>query len=126
MTQLWPSLLGATQVVQPETILRWHRAGFKAFWRWKSRKRAGRPKIDRGLRDLIQRMSKENQQWCASRIHGEPPCPRAFAGNLEFASSRRRRSQRLPSSGSPSKARPPDRTGRFAGAPANTAKLLSV
>jgi transposase InsO family protein len=58
-------------VVKPETILRWHRAGFKAFWRWKSRKRAGRPKIDRGLRDLIQRMSKENPQWGAARIHGE-------------------------------------------------------
>src|SRR2546421_11384972 len=71
MTQLWPSLLAAAQVVQPETILRWHRAGWKAFWRWKSRKRAGRPKIDRGLRDLIRRMSKENQQWGASRIHGE-------------------------------------------------------
>ena len=42
MTRLWPSLLGAARVVQPETILRWHRAGFKAFWRWKSRKRAGR------------------------------------------------------------------------------------
>src|SRR5262252_8452616 len=40
MTRLWPSLLGAAQVVQPETILRWHRAGFTAFWRWKSRKRA--------------------------------------------------------------------------------------
>src|SRR2546421_1361805 len=53
MTRLWPGLLGMAQVVQPETILRWHRAGFKAFWRWKSRKRAGRPKIDRGLRDLI-------------------------------------------------------------------------
>ena len=37
MTRLWPSLLGAAQVVQPETILRWHRAGFTAFWRWKSR-----------------------------------------------------------------------------------------
>jgi hypothetical protein len=60
MTRLWPSLLGAVHVVQPETILRWHRAGFKAFWRWKSRNRAGRPKIDRGLRDLIRRMSKEN------------------------------------------------------------------
>ena len=71
MTRLWPSLIGAAQVVQPETILRWHRAGWKAFWRWKSQKRAGRPKIDRGLRDLIQRMSKENQQWGASRIHGE-------------------------------------------------------
>ena len=63
MTRLWPSLLGATQVVQPETILRWHRAGFKAFWRWKSRTRAGRSKIDRGLRDLIRRMSKENPKW---------------------------------------------------------------
>jgi hypothetical protein len=52
MTRLRPGLLGMAQVVQPETILRWHRAGFKAFWRWKSRKRAGRPKIDRGLRDL--------------------------------------------------------------------------
>src|SRR2546428_5721216 len=67
MTRLWPSLLGAAKVVQPETILRWHRSGFKAFWRWKSQKRAGRPKIDHGLRDLIQRMSKENQQWGASR-----------------------------------------------------------
>ncbi len=71
MTRLWPSLLGATQVVQPETILRWHRSGFKAFWRWKSRNRAGRPKIDRGLRDLIQRMNRENPLWGASRIHGE-------------------------------------------------------
>src|SRR5450759_229414 len=71
MTKLWPSLLGAAHVVQPETILRWHRAGFKVFWRWKSRNRAGRPKIDRGLRDLIQWMSKENRLWGASRIHGE-------------------------------------------------------
>src|SRR6267143_3356987 len=71
VTRLWPSLLGAAQVVQPETILRWHRAGFTAFWRWKSRKRAGRPKIDRGLRDLIRRMSRENSEWGASRIHGE-------------------------------------------------------
>jgi len=71
MTRLWPSLLGATQVVQPETILRWHRMGFKAFWRWKSRNRAGRPKIERGLRDLIRRMSRENPNWGASRIHGE-------------------------------------------------------
>src|SRR5437660_10674732 len=71
MTRLWPRLRGAAQVVQPETILRWHRTGWKAFWRWKSRKRAGRPKIDRGLRDLIQRMSKENPLWGASRIHGE-------------------------------------------------------
>ena len=71
ITRLWPNLRGMAQVVQPETILRWHRAGFKVFWRWKSRNRAGRPKIDRGLRDLIQRMSRENPLWGASRIHGE-------------------------------------------------------
>ena len=61
MTRLWPSLIGAAQVVQPETILRWHCAGWKAFWRWKSRKRAGRPKIDRGLRDLIRRISDQTR-----------------------------------------------------------------
>jgi hypothetical protein len=71
MTRLWPGLLGAMRVVQPETVLRWHRAGFKMFWRWKSRNRAGRPRIDRGLRDLIRRMSRENPLWGASRIHGE-------------------------------------------------------
>jgi hypothetical protein len=71
ITRLWPNLLGAAQVVQPETILRWHRSGFKVFWQWKSRKRAGRPKIDRGLRDLIRRMSRENALWGAYRIHGE-------------------------------------------------------
>ena len=68
MTRIWPSLIGAAQVVQPETILRWHRTGFKIFWRWKSRNRAGRPQIDRGLRDLIRRMSRENALWGASRI----------------------------------------------------------
>ncbi len=71
MTRLWPKLLGGVQVVQPETILRWHRAGFKAFWRWKSRCRRGRPRIDRELRDLIRRMSQENPLWGAPRIHGE-------------------------------------------------------
>ena len=71
ITRVWPSLLDAVQVVQPETVLRWHRAGFRMFWRWKSRTRVGRPRIDRGLRDLIQRMSRENPLWGASRIHGE-------------------------------------------------------
>jgi transposase InsO family protein len=71
MARMCPGLLDLAQVVKPETILRWHRAGFKAFWRWKSRNRAGRPKIDRGLRDLIQQMSRENPLWGAPRIHGE-------------------------------------------------------
>jgi transposase InsO family protein len=68
---LWPDLARAVQVVKPDTILRWHRMGFRAYWRWKSKKRGGRPKIDRGLRDLIRRMSQENPLWGASRIHGE-------------------------------------------------------
>ena len=71
MTRLWPSLLGLARVVQPATILRWHRTGFKAYWRRKSRGRTGRPKIGRELRDLIRRMSKENPLWGAPRIHGE-------------------------------------------------------
>ena len=71
MVRLWPNLVEAVQVVQPETVLRWHRAGFRIYWRWKSRKRVGRPKIDRGLPDLIRRMSHENTLWGASRIHGE-------------------------------------------------------
>ena len=71
MTRLWPSLLGMAQVVEPATILRWHRAGFRSYWRWKSRKRAGRPRIDRELHDLIRRMGQENPLWGAPRIHGE-------------------------------------------------------
>jgi len=71
VVRLWPSLLDVVQVVQPETILRWHRAGFRSFWRWKSRNRVGRPKIDRELCELIRRISTENPLWGASRIHGE-------------------------------------------------------
>ena len=72
MTRLWPSLLGVARIVKPATILRWHQAGFRTYWRWKSRKQAGRPRIDRGLRDLlIRRMSQENPLWGAPRIHGE-------------------------------------------------------
>ena len=71
MTRMWPSLLGLTRVVQPATILRWHRCGFRAYWRWKSRARPGRPRVERELRDLIRRMSEENPLWGAPRIHGE-------------------------------------------------------
>jgi len=71
MIRFWPCLLEVVQVVQPETVLRWQRAGFRSYWRWRSRKRVGRPRIDRGLRDLIRRMSRENPLWGASRIHGE-------------------------------------------------------
>jgi hypothetical protein len=71
MTRMWPSLLGLAQVVQPATILRWHRSGFRAYLRWKSRSRPGRPRVGQELRDLIRRMSEENPLWGAPRIHGE-------------------------------------------------------
>jgi transposase InsO family protein len=71
MTRLWPSLLALARVVQPATILRWHRAGFRTYWRRKSQGRRGRPTIEHELRDLIRRMSKENPLWGAPRIHGE-------------------------------------------------------
>jgi hypothetical protein len=71
MTLLWPSLLGLARVVQPDTILRWHRAGFRGCWRWKSHGRPGRPRVCRELRDLIRRMSKKSPLWGAPRIHGE-------------------------------------------------------
>jgi len=71
LLRLWPQLSKAVLIVQPETIVRWHRMGFRAWWRWKSRNRGGRPKIDRELRDLIRRMCRENLLWGAPRIHGE-------------------------------------------------------
>ena len=69
--RLFPTILNAITVVKPETAIRWHRRGFRAYWRWKSRRRGGRPRIDREIRDLIGRMSKENPLWGAPRIHGE-------------------------------------------------------
>jgi hypothetical protein len=67
----FPSTLRVLSVVQPETVIRWHRAGFRCYWRWKSRPRGGRPKISGELRALIRRMSVENPLWGAPRIHGE-------------------------------------------------------
>ena len=71
LTRLWPSLIGLARVVQPDTILRWHRSGFRAYWRWKSRDQPGRPRVSRELRDLVRQMSKDNPLWGAPRIHGE-------------------------------------------------------
>jgi hypothetical protein len=67
----FPSILKAITIIRPETIVRWHRAGFRCDWRWKSRSRGGRPSIDADLRALIQRMSVDNPLWGAPRIHGE-------------------------------------------------------
>jgi hypothetical protein len=67
----FPSVLKAITVVRPETLVRWHRAGFRRYWRWKSRSLGGRPQIDADLRVLIRRMSVDNPLWGAPRIHGE-------------------------------------------------------
>ena len=67
----FPSILGAIAIVRPETIIRWHRAGFRVYWRWRSRNRIGRPKVSAELRTLIGEMSGANHLWGAPRIHGE-------------------------------------------------------
>ena len=66
-----PSIRRVLAIVRPETVVRWHRAGFRCYWRWKSRSRGGRPQISAELRALIRRMSNENPLWGAPRIHGE-------------------------------------------------------
>ena len=67
----FPSILRVLKIVQPETLVRWHRAGFRCYWRWKSRFQGGRPRIEAELRALIRQMSLENPLWGAPRIHGE-------------------------------------------------------
>jgi transposase InsO family protein len=67
----FPSILQVLTIVQPKTLVRWHRAGFRCYWRWKSRPRGGRPQIETDLRALIWQMSMENPLWGAPRIHGE-------------------------------------------------------
>jgi hypothetical protein len=67
----FPSVLGAIAIVRPQTIVRWHHAGFRAYWRWRSRNRVGRPKVSIELRTLIGEMSCANRLWGAPRIHGE-------------------------------------------------------
>ena len=69
--RLFPAVLNAVAVVQPKTIIRWHRTGFRLYWRWKSRSRGGRPKVPMEIRRLIREMSLANRLWGAPRIHGE-------------------------------------------------------
>ena len=68
---LAPEVLDAVKILKPETIIRWHRAGFRAWWRWKSRPRGGRPRTPDEIRQLIREMSVANPLWGAPRIHGE-------------------------------------------------------
>src|SRR5450631_925089 len=66
MYRWFPSILKVVTIIEPETLVRWHRAGFRRYWRWKSRSRGGRPQIDVELRTLIRQMGMENTAaWVA-------------------------------------------------------------
>jgi transposase InsO family protein len=69
--RLAPQVLDALKIIKPQTLLRWHRAGFRAYWRWKSRPLGGRPSVPADIRRLIREMSLANPLWGAPRIHGE-------------------------------------------------------
>jgi putative transposase len=71
LSKLWSGWRSALLIVQPDNVVRWHRQGFKLYWRCKSRKKPGRPTVDREIRDLICRMSRENPTWGAPRILSE-------------------------------------------------------
>jgi transposase InsO family protein len=71
LSKLWSGWQSVLVIVKPETVIRWHRQGFKYYWRWKSRSKPGRPKIPRELRQLIRRISRENPLWGAPRIQDE-------------------------------------------------------
>ena len=71
LSRLWPGWRSALRIVKPETVIAWHRKGFRLYWSWKSRPRQGRPPVSAELRELIRRMSVANPGWGAPRIHGE-------------------------------------------------------
>jgi putative transposase len=72
LSSLWKNWRSALIIIKPDTVLRWHREGFRNYWRWKSKARnSGRPKIDSEIRELIRRMSEENPLWGAPRIQAE-------------------------------------------------------
>ena len=70
--RMFPKICDALAIVKPETVVRWHRAGFRLYWRWKSLPRGGgRPTVPPEIRRLIWEMSIANPLWGAPRIHGE-------------------------------------------------------
>ena len=72
LCRLWDDWRSALAIVKPETVIAWHRKGFRLFWTWKVRRgRPGRPAVAREVRDLIRRMSRENPLWGAPHIHAE-------------------------------------------------------
>ena len=71
LRRVWPRWADVLIIVKSETVVGWHRTGFRLYWRWRSRPRGGRPKITGEIRVLIRRLAEENPDWGAPRIHGE-------------------------------------------------------
>jgi transposase InsO family protein len=71
LRRFWSRWSDVLVIVKPETVIGWHRAGFRLYWRWRSRPRGGRPKITDEIRELIRRLAEENPDWGAPKIHGE-------------------------------------------------------
>jgi putative transposase len=71
LRRLWSRWTDVLVIVKPETVVGWHRTGFRLYWRWRSRPRGGRPRITEEIRQLIRRLASENPNWGAPRIHGE-------------------------------------------------------
>ena len=71
LRHVWSRWTEVLVIVNPETVIGWHRAGFRLLWRWRSRPRSGRPKITEEIRVLIRRLAQENPDWGAPKIHGE-------------------------------------------------------
>jgi hypothetical protein len=71
LRHIWPRWSDVLVIVKPETVVGWHRSGFRLYWRWRSRPRGGGPKVSEEIRTLIRRMAVENADWGAPKIHGE-------------------------------------------------------
>ena len=71
LARLWTGWRTALVIVKPETVIAWHRRGFRLWWNWKIRRRTGRPTAPADVRTLIRTMAQANPRWGASRIHGE-------------------------------------------------------
>ena len=71
LSRLWKDWRDALIIVKPDTVIKWHREGFRLYWRWKSKAPIGRPTIDKEIRELIRRISSENPLWGAPRIQSE-------------------------------------------------------
>jgi transposase InsO family protein len=82
LSSVWTGWKSAAELMKPKTVLKWHEHAFLNWWRWKSRRKGGRPTISQEMRALIRRLSRENVLWSAETIHGhlvllgfDPPCP---------------------------------------------------